>query len=100
MISFARLSSENITLELASRVRSHRLAQSLTQEGLSSRSGVPLGTLKKFERTGQIALIAFIRLIVALGDEAALEKLLLEQKFETLDEVLDVKRKPKRGTIK
>ena len=72
----------------------------MTQEGLASRSGVPFGTLKKFERTGQISFVSFIRLVTALGDEAALENLFLEQKFETLDEVLDVKKKPKRGTIK
>jgi transcriptional regulator with XRE-family HTH domain len=100
MMAFALLLSEDIALELASRVRSRRLAQSLTQEGLASRSGVPFGTLKKFERTGQIAFVSFIRLVTALGDEAALENLLPEQKFETLDEVLDVKKKPKRGTIK
>lgn len=99
MITFSVLPSGDIALELASRVKSCRLAQSLTQEGLASRSGVPFGTLKKFERTGQIAFVSFIRLITALGDEAALENLLLEQKFKTLDEVLDVKKKPKRGTI-
>jgi len=99
-MSFALLPSEDIALELASRLRSRRLAQRLTQEGLASRSGVPFGTLKKFERKGQIALVSFIRLVTALGDEAALENLFLEQKFETLDEVLDVKKKPKRGTIK
>jgi transcriptional regulator with XRE-family HTH domain len=97
---FSILSSEDIALELASRVKNYRLAQRLTQEGLSSRSGVPFGTLKKFEHTGQIALISFIRLVTALGDEAALENLLLEQKYETLEEVLDVKKKPKRGVIK
>ncbi len=94
------LSSEEIALELASRARQYRLAQSLTQEGLSSRSGVPLGTLKKFEQTGQIALVSFIRLVTALGGEAALANLLPEQKYETLEEVLALKKKPKRGTIK
>ena len=100
MIAFSLLSSEDISLELASRVRSRRLDQSLTQEGLASRSGVSFGTLKKFERTGKIAFVSFVRLITALGDEAALENLLLEPKFETLDEVLDVQKKPRRGTIK
>lgn len=98
-MTFSILPSEDIALELASRVKNSRLVQSLTQEGLASRSGVPLGTLKKFERTGQIALVSFIRLIIALGGEAALENLLLEQEFETLDDVLDVKKTPKRGTI-
>lgn len=99
MMTFSILPSEDIALELASRVKNSRLVQSLTQEGLASRSGVPFGTLKKFERTGQIALVSFIRLIIALGGEAALENLLLEQEFETLDDVLDVKKTPKRGTI-
>ena len=99
-MTFAILPSEDIALQLASRARNSRLAQSLTQEGLARRSGVPFGTLKKFERTGQIALVSFIRLITALGDEAALENLLVEQEFRTLDEVLDIQKKPKRGTIR
>ena len=92
--------SAAIATELAVRVRNRRLAQNLTLEGLARRSGVALGTLKKFERTGQIALVSFIRLVITLKDEAALENLLLEQKFETLDEVLQNRKKPKRGRIK
>ena len=99
-MAFILLPSEDVALELASRLKGRRLAQSLTQEGLARRSGVALGTLKKFERTGQIGFVSFIRLGIALGDEGALENLLLEQKFETLDEVLDIKKKPRRGTIK
>jgi len=99
-MSFPMQSSEDIAAELAARMKNRRLAQKLTLEGLARRSGVPLGTLKKFERSGQIALASFIRLAVALKDEAALENLLLEQKFETLDEVLESGKKPQRGRIK
>jgi len=99
-MSFSLLPSEDIAAELAVRVRNRRLAKNLTLEGLARRSGVPLGTLKKFEHTGQIALVSFIRLVITLEDEAALEKLLLEQKFETLDDVLQNTKKPKRGRIK
>lgn len=98
-MTFAMLSSEDMAAELAARVKSRRLAQNLTLEGLAKRSGVALGTLKKFERTGRIALVSFIRLVVVLKDESALEKLLLEQTFETLDEVLRNREKPKRGRI-
>ena len=100
MVSFSIMPSATIATELAVRVRNRRLAQNLTLEGLARRSGVALGTLKKFERTGQIALVSFIRLVITLKDEAALENLLLEQKFETLDEVLQNRKKPKRGRIK
>ncbi len=99
-MSFSLMSSEDIAAELAVRSRNLRLAQNLTLEGLARRSGVPLGTLKKFERTGQIALVSFIRLAITLQDEAALENLLLEQKFETLDEILQSGKKPQRGRIK
>ena len=98
-MSFSMQSSEDIAAALGARLKSRRLAQKLTLEGLARRSGVPLGTLKKFERSGQIALVSFIRLVVALKDEAALEALLLEQKFETLDEILKRDKKPKRGRI-
>ena len=100
MISFSLIPAKDIAAEIALRLRSRRLAQNLTLEGLARRSGVPLGTLKKFERTGQIALVSFIRLAITLKDEAALEKLLLEQKFETLDEILQSEKRPKRGRIK
>ena len=99
-MSFSMQSSEDIAAALGARLKSRRLAQKLTLEGLARRSGVPLGTLKKFERSGQIALVSFIRLVVALKDEAALENLLLAQKFETLDEVLESGKKPQRGRIK
>ena len=99
-MAFVFISSDDISTELALRVKNRRLAQKLTQEGLANRSGVPFGTLKKFERSGQISLISFIKLVTALGDEGALEKLLLKPKFDSIDEVLKHKKEPLRGTIK
>lgn len=98
-MSFALLSSEAMAAALSARLKSRRLEQNLTLIGLARRSGVSLGTLKKFERSGRIALLSFIRLVVALKDEAALERLLLERRFETLDEVLESGKKPQRGRI-
>ncbi|HER27599.1 MAG TPA: XRE family transcriptional regulator [Rhodospirillales bacterium] len=98
-MSFNLLPSEDISLELAARLKSRRLAENLTQEGLSRRSGVPLGTLKNFERRGRIGLISFIRLVVALDDERALDNLLLEARSETLDDILQAAKKPQRGRI-
>jgi len=98
-MSFALLTSEEIGAELAKRAKGRRLSLDLTVEGLAKRSGVALGTLKKFERTGQISLISFIRLAVALKDDAALEKLLLEAEYDTLEDVLKSKKPRKRGRI-
>lgn len=92
-------SSDEIVMELAKRAKGRRLSLDLTLEGLARRSGVALGTLKKFERTGNISLVSFIRLSVALNDDAALERLLLEPEYDTLEDVLEVKKKRKRGRI-
>ena len=98
-ISFSMLSSREILKELSSRLRSRRLARNLTQKGLARRSGVALGTLKKFESTGRVSLASFVRLAIALKDEAALEGILLEEEFRTLEDVLRAERKPRRGRI-
>lgn len=85
--------------ELGRRLRKRRLEENLTQEGLARRSGVPLGTLKKFEASGRISLLAFIRLLVALREEAALERLLEDREFQSLEQVLATPRLRKRGRI-
>ena len=71
----------------------------LSQQGLALRSGVPLGTLKQFERSGAISLVSFIRLLVALREEAGLDRLLAEPGFESLEDVLEPPRTRRRGRI-
>ena len=89
---------EETATKLAVRLRERRLAHNLSQEGLSERSGVPLGTLKQFERTGKISLLSFIRLLVALKEETGLNQLLNEpQPFETLEDVLKQPKRRQRG---
>ena len=94
------LSSEETTLAIAARLKSRRLAHQLTQQGLADRSGVALGTLKKFERSGQISMQSFVRLAIALQDEGALENLMREEEFANLDEVLQSDKKRQRGRVK
>ena len=98
-MSFSLLAPQEIATDLAKRAKGRRLSLDLTLEGLAKRSGVALGTLKKFERTGQISLISFIRLTVALKDDAALERLLLEPEYDSLEDVLGHKNTRKRGRI-
>ena len=94
---YAAMPPADVAADLAKRLKTRRLSRNLTQEGLARRSGVALGTLKKFERLGAISLVSLIRLVVALGEEAALEKLLADQEFETLEQVLSAPKTRKRG---
>lgn len=68
------LSSE-IQAALAQRLRVHRLAQSLTQAELASKSGLSLGAVRKFERDGQSSFETFIRVVQTLGLASELDAL-------------------------
>ena len=52
---------------LAARAKTRRLALNLTQAGLEQRSGVSLGTIKLFERTGKISLESLVKIAISLG---------------------------------
>ena len=59
--------AEEMDAALAKRIRGIRKRRRLTQQDLSERSGVSLGTLKRFETTGQISLLSLTKLAIALG---------------------------------
>lgn len=92
------LSPQEIAGDLASRLKQRRLSQNLTQSGLAARSGVPLGTLKKFEGSGSVSLVSFIRLLLALDEHTGLESLLQANSDDlTLDELVNKPKERMRG---
>ena len=69
-------------------MRAVRRRRKISQEKLSEKSGVSLGSLKRFERTGQISLLSLTKLAVALGMQQELERLFTEVPFLTIEEVI------------
>ncbi len=57
----------DVLRESAQAIRRQRLALNLPQAELSLRSGVPLGTLRRLERTGQGSTLAFAKVLTSLG---------------------------------
>jgi transcriptional regulator with XRE-family HTH domain len=84
---------------LATRAKELRLKQNITQEALARRSGVSLGTLKKFERTGRISFESLLRLAITLGASEGFEKIFLQDESLpiSLDTLLAAPKKRKRG---
>ena len=84
--------------KLAEHARTQRLQMELTQEGLAKRSGVPLPTLRKFERTGAISLESFLKLHMVLGSLEDILKAtqMKETQFSSIDDVLEADKKPTR----
>jgi transcriptional regulator with XRE-family HTH domain len=65
-LSISIKTPQEVQAELARRFKARRLALDLTQEGLADRSGVNWSSLKRFERTGLIALDSLLRLALVL----------------------------------
>lgn len=55
-------SPRDVRLELGGTAKAERLRQNLTQEALAHAAGISLSTLRRFEKTGDIALASFVEI--------------------------------------
>jgi len=66
---FIKTSTEqSIKQDLVTRFKKRRKESKLTQKELSIRSGVSYGSIRRFERTGDISLQALLKLSRILGN--------------------------------
>lgn len=104
MLSIDINTPKSVMEQLGENFRQKRLSLDLTQEGLASKSGVSLGSLKRFENSSQISLESLLKLSVVLGclDDFLHIAKAKETPFGSLDELLQMKEKPskKRGKLK
>ncbi len=103
IVSISLKTPRDIQGEIAARFKARRLALNLTQEGLARRAGVSWGSLKRFERTGMIALESLLRLALVLDCLADFDVLCPENgrgaAAKSLDELLAASKKRKKGSI-
>ena len=79
---------EEMDLAVARRLRGIRKRRGLTQQQLSEKSNVSLGSIKRFESTGQISLITLTRLAVALDCADAVRRLFDDVTYNSIEEVI------------
>ena len=89
--------SSELISAVASRMREARLAADLTQAGLAARAGVSLGSLRRFETTGQIALESLARVAIALSRERDFESLFVAPPMASLDALISPAPTRRRG---
>jgi transcriptional regulator with XRE-family HTH domain len=99
MLALPGSSPDELATSIAARARALRLAANLTQAGLAARAGVSLASLRRFERTGEIALLSLIRLAIALGVDHELESIFRPRELRSLDELIARPRTRKRGSF-
>ena len=68
--------------------RAVRKRRKISQKALSEKSGVSLGSVKRFETSGEISLHALIKLAIALDMDDALIHLFEDAPFLSIEEIL------------
>lgn len=89
MINLEQKTWNEINMEIANRMVQLRKRRKISQKELAARSGVSLGSLKRFEQSGEISLQSFTKLAIALEVEGELESLFVEVPFGSIQEVID-----------
>lgn len=74
---------------IASRIRGIRKRRKISQKRLSEKSGVSLGSVKRFESSGEISLISLTKIAIALDLENELEGLFEHVPFLSIEEIIN-----------
>jgi transcriptional regulator with XRE-family HTH domain len=85
MLSF--INPEDTTHALAERVKLSRLAENFSRKSLSERSGVSEASIKRFETTGEIALLALLKLAYALGSLQEFDKVFAPKEIISIKDI-------------
>lgn len=73
---------------IADRIRTIRRKRKISQVKLSQLSGVSLGSVKRFERSGEISFLSLIKIATALELEEELEHLFVDVPPASIEEII------------
>ena len=86
---FNKRTPREIDRLIAERIRGIRKRRKISQKRLSEKSGVSLGSVKRFESSGEISLISLTKIAMALELEGELEQLFADAPFLSIEEIIN-----------
>ena len=89
MISLYQKTWTEINNDIAQKIVRLRKTKKITQKQLAVRSGVSLGSLKRFKQSGEISLQSLTKIAIALDVENELEDLFNNVPFASIEEVIN-----------
>lgn len=89
MINLYQKTWSEINNEIAQKIAGLRKRKKITQKELAAKSGVSLGSVKRFEQCGEISLQSLTKIAIALGVEGELVTLFDEVPFASIEEVIN-----------
>ena len=78
-----------IAKSFADKIKEHRKKLKISQEVLAQKSGVSLGSIKRFETKYEIALQSFIKIAIALDLDKDIETLFTQKTYNSINEVIN-----------
>jgi len=75
--------------DLANRVKLRRKEQKISQNMLAEKSQVSLGSIKRFETSGEISLNSLLKIAFVLGCEKDFNELFAKKTYSSLDEIIN-----------
>ncbi len=105
MLSINIQTPSSVMIDIKNSFKQKRLSLNLTQDGLAKRSGVSLGSVKRFESSGEISLKSLLKLAVVLESLDAFTNIVIpaQKSITSIDDLLKEDKNtnfPKRGRIK
>ncbi len=83
---------KEVALDIATREKEKRKSRKITQKELSERTGVSLGSIKRFEQTGEISLVSLLKIADVLGEMDEFSALFVRREYKSIQEVIDENR--------
>jgi len=85
---FNQKTPNEIAKSLANKIKERRKKLKISQENLAQKSGVSLGSIKRFETKHEISLKGLIKIAIALDLDGDFENLFSTQVYTSIDEVI------------
>lgn len=89
MINLYQKTWSEINIGIAKRIVLLRKRKKITQKELAIKSGVSLGSIKRFEQCGEISLQSLTKIAISLDIDNELEDLFTEVPFTSIEEVIN-----------
>jgi transcriptional regulator with XRE-family HTH domain len=78
----------DIQLIIANNFKKRRKEHKITQKELSSISGIPIDSIKRFEQSGKISLTSLVKLSISLNYEKELLNLFNSPYYTNIEDML------------
>ena len=83
-----RKTPNEIAKSLTEKIKEHRKKLKISQEVLAQKSGVSLGSIKRFETKYEISLQSFIKIAIALDLDSDIENLFTTKTHTSIEEII------------